>query len=431
MGCQRDRSPDSGVDPTVDGPRLSPELWYQLPSLLACLVSSAFFSGSETALFSLDELELERMRASSARARLAADLAQRPNRTLVTLLLANMVMNVLISVLITSICLTIWGPPGLGVAIPAATVLLVLFGEILPKTLGLRNGRRLATTAAPIVDGLARALGPVREGLERMASAVAGPPRSASLPREELATLLDVAREEGAVTPFERDVLGGILDLATETAGRLMTPRVEVTALSLDATPKEARDRFEESGHSRILVYEDSADQVAGILLLKDLLTHPEATTVRELLREANFVPETLPAPALFREFQRARTHIAVVVGEHGGMEGIVTLEDLLEEIVGDIRDESDSLGIGVEQMLDGSWRTDAAIELDELADVVGIDLSAQTDAVTLSGLLQEELGRVPRAGDRWSGGGLDLRVLTAGPTRAWLVHIRHDAEVS
>lgn len=397
--------------------------------LLLLLVASAFFSGSETALFSLRETELEEMsRSGSPRARRAVELVRRPYRTLVTLLLANMVVNVIVSVLITGVCLRAFGQAGLGVAIPGATLLLVLFGEIVPKSVGLRQGRPFAELGASLIHGLSVVLGPVRRALEHLAAGASGEPQRPPLDREELATLVEVAQEEGELTPFEARVLKRILLFATVTSGRFMTPRVDMVAVDVASTAEEVAAVFDGSGRSRVVVVEGDRDHVVGVLLLKDFLTHPGDRTVlrvSELMRRPLFVPESLPAPSLFRQFQAHRLHIAVVVGEHGGVEGVVTLEDLLEEIVGDIHDEADEPEMELEQLADGTWRADAAMELDDLGEALGAQLDRGQDAVTLSGLLEERLGRIPRAGDRVVAGPFEFRVLSALPTRPRIVQIR------
>ncbi len=422
------------ADRTPSATPLPTELLVPLVSLVGLLLASAFFSGSETALFSLREVDLDEMqRSRTARERRAASLARNPNRTLVALLVANMAVNVLISVLMTSIALSLLGPDGLAVAIPVATVVLVVFGEILPKTLGLRNGRRVATLAAPMVSLLAVLLYPVRRGLEALASVVSGSAPIPPLSRDELGTLVSVARDEGAVTGFEGRVLRRILRFATITVGRCLTPRVEMVGVPHDCERATALQTFETSGHSRIVVYEDSIDHVVGMLLLKDVLTrtsdHKAAEwNVADVMREPYFVPESMLASKLFKQFQLRFTHAAVVVGEHGGVEGLVTLEDLLEEIIGDIRDETDEPETELELMPDGSWRVDAGVDLQDLAESIGVELEPEGDAVTLSGMLEERLGRIPRAGDTWNSEQLDVQVLTAKPTRPLLVRIsRHE----
>jgi CBS domain containing-hemolysin-like protein len=402
--------------------------------LIGLLCLSAFFSGSETALFALSDLELRELERGSRTQRRAVELARRPERTLVTVLLANMVVNVLISVLVTSISLRAFGATGLAVAIPVATILLLLFGEIIPKSLGLRRRRGLAGIVAAPISLLAVLLGPIQIGLERLARFVVGAARPAPLTREELPTLVSIAAEEGQVSPFESRVMRRVFRFAETPLVRCLTPRVEMVGLPAAATITEALEVFERSGRSRIPVWESGPDEIVGVLLLKDVLTREsgrDGDPVFPLLREALHVPETLGAAVLFRRFQRERVHIAIVVGEHGGVEGIVTMEDLLEELIGDIRDESDEVPASLEPLEDGSWRGSSSLELVDVSDALGIELSELEESVTLSGVLHQELGRVPVRGDEVDWKGWRIRVLTASPTRARLVRLAPVAEAN
>jgi putative hemolysin len=412
--------------PPLGDPSLS--LFLELSIIAVLLALSAWFSGSETALLSLGDVDLDDMeRHGSTAARQAAALARRPYRILATLLLGNMAVNIVISVRATALFVDAFGTAGLGIAIPAVTVGLLILGDIVPKSLGLRHSRRLAELAAPAVGALAWALGPVRAGLERLAHAASGPARPAPLDRDELATLVDVAREEGALSPFDARVLGGILRFTEISVGRAMTPRVDLFAIAAGAEPAEIPLAFERSGRSRLPVYDGDLDHIVGILLLKDYLTFEgdrSALGPRHLMREPYFVPETTRADRLFREFQARRIHIAVVVGEHGGVEGIVTLEDLIEELIGDFHDEADEPRVELERLREGVWRVDARIELDDLSEAIGGSLDQGEGAVTLAGLLGELLGRVPRAGDAARSGGFEFRVLKAVPTRPLVVRV-------
>ncbi|NNK62554.1 MAG: HlyC/CorC family transporter [Gemmatimonadetes bacterium] len=393
---------------------------------LLCL--SAFFSGSETALFALSDLELRELEKGSRAQRQAVDLARRPGKTLVTVLLANMIVNVLLSVTITSISLRTWGPSGIAVAIPVATVLLLLFGEIIPKSLGLRRRRSFAGFAALPLSMLATVLGPVRVGLEKMAQLVVGGAPPAALKREELPTLVSIAAEEGQVSPFESRVMRRVFRFADTPLARCLTPRVDMVALPADACVADALAEFERSGRSRVPVFQGGPDEIVGVVLQKDLLTRDVGAPDDPLLpwlRDVPHVPDTVTAAALFRRFQRERIHLAIVVDEHGGVEGLVTMEDLLEELIGDIRDESDEVPASLERLEDGSWRGPASLELTDVAEY--LELPGESDleeSVTLSGVLHAELGRVPLRGDEVEWRGWTVRVLTASPTRARLVRL-------
>lgn len=395
--------------------------------LVALLIASGFFSGSETALFALTDVELGEMAEGNARERRAVELVRRPERTLATILLSNMILNVVISVLATTVALRIFGSAGIAIAIPVATILLLLFGEIVPKSVGLRQSRPIARLAAPILGILTRVLGPIAGLLESMAAAVAGPPVQSSLDREELGTLVRVAHREGDLTRFEARVLGRVLPFEETPIERCMTPRVDVVRVARDATATEARAAFHLSGRSRLPVFEQDSENVVGVLLLKDLLTREDDAedSIESLVREVRFEPASLGAGELFRRFQRDRSHLAIVVGEHGGVEGLVTLEDLLEELIGDVRDESDELPREFERLEDGSYRGDGRLELEEVALALGIDADLEDDeAVTVAGLLQRELGRVPLPGDEIEWCGWRVQVRTATPNRVGLVHL-------
>jgi CBS domain containing-hemolysin-like protein len=395
--------------------------------LLGLLGLSAFFSGSETALFALSDLELSKLEKGSRAQRQAVDLARHPGRTLVTVLLANMIVNVILSVLITSIALRAYGPSGLALAIPVATIVLLLFGEIVPKSLGLRRRRPLAEFSAIPLSILARLLGPVRVALERLAHLVVGSARPQPLSREELPTLVALAEEEGQVSLFESRVMRRVMRFAETPIARCFTPRVEMVALPSSVTVAEALEAFDRSGRSRIPLYEASPDQIVGVLLQKDLLTRDTGSPedpARSWMRPVAHVPESVTADELFRRFQRDRVHLAIVVEERGGVEGVVTMEDLLEELVGDIRDESDEGPAGLERLEDGSWRGSASLEISDVAEYLGLPDAEAGESVTLSGVLQAELGRVPVSGDEISWRGWRVRVLTASPTRARLVRL-------
>jgi len=395
--------------------------------MVALLGLSAFFSGSETAIFALQEVELEEMEQQGGRAAQAASLARRPYRTLVTLLLSNMITNVVFATVATATLVRAMGVTGVGVAIPSVTVVLLLFGEIVPKTLGLRARQRLAPLAAPVVDLLSALLGPLRRILETLAAWTSGPTERVRLDRAELETLMELGRQEGVFTALEARMLSRVLRLGDTPVERSVRPRVFVVGIPCDASWEEAVSTFESSGRSRLPVYEDTLDHIVGVLYLKDLLTTPHTETtpaITEVMRKPYFVPKSKAADELFAEFQRRRVHIAVVVGEHGGMEGIVTLEDLLEELIGEITDESDVPEFEIEDVGDGVWRVHAGVELEDLDEVIVSHLAEGRDVVTLAGLLEEELSRVPRVGDQLELDGFLFQVLTARRNRPGLVKI-------
>jgi putative hemolysin len=404
--------------------------------LLALLGASAFFSGSETALFALKDAELDEFAQDDRRRRRqVVELVDHPQPTLVTLLFGNMLVNVGISVLATSVSLRLFGDRGLVIAIPAATLLLLLFGEIVPKSAGLRRRRLVAEWAAPTLGLLVWILRPVHGILVAAIEWSIGTPSNRPLQVEELPTAVSLAAEEGELTAFEAKVFTRMLGFAPTPIGRCMTPRVDMVTASSSARREELLATFEKSGRSRLPVTGEGLDDVVGVLYLKDVVARrtDEDFTAAQLMREALFEPEALPAGELMRRFQERQVHLAIVVGEHGGVEGMVTMEDLLEELVGEIRDEADDEERVLESVAEGIWRGDAGLELDGVRETLGdvADFDYDGDAVTLSGFLEEELGRVPQAGDVVHHGRWRLRVLSASPNRPRLVQIRWADEES
>lgn len=399
-------------------------------TLLVLLGLSGFFSGSETALFALSDSDLDRMaRSKQLRRRRAVELVRSPESTLVTILFANMVVNVGISVLTTSVALRMLGPRGLAVAIPVTSVLLLLFGEIVPKSAGLRRRREFAQVASNPLWLLRLVLGPLQTALVRTVEWLVGRPSNLPLQADEIPTAIELAEEEGQITPFEGRVFQRTLGFAQMPVGRCLTPRVDMVTVGEGARREEILRIFEESGRSRLPVTGEDVEDVRGILLLKDVLTRrpDEDFAAGEIMREAIFEPETLSAGELFRRFQARRLHLAIIVGEHGGVEGVVTLEDLLEELVGEIHDEADEEPLELEEIDVGVWWGDAGLEVDEVADRLRehADFPEHDEAVTISGILQDELGRVPSVGDEVEWGPWRLRVLTAAPNRARQIEIR------
>lgn len=397
-------------------------MWISLVVLLVLLMGSAFCSASETALFSLNMHQREDLRSGGGRAALVLRHIERPHRTLATLLLANMVLNVVISVIITGLALEALGETGLPVAIATSTMLLLLFGEIVPKTFALRRGVGLSPLVAPGVEFLAVTLTPIRILVERLTAAVVPKPHADSLDSDQLSTLLQESRAAGEITPFEAIVLQRALDFGGLQVDRILTPRVEMVGVEAGASLGQAAEICRSSGRNRIVVYEEDLDHVVGVLLLKDLLGRRaefENATVRELMREAIYVPANVPASVVFAQFQSTRMHLAVVVDEHGGTEGVVSLEDVLEALVGDIRDESDAPAEILRTDSAGNWRVDARMDLEEFEEATGLEFDTVGDENTFSGLLERLLGRVPRAGDSVESGDATIEVLSARPTRA------------
>jgi len=260
--------------------------------------------------------------------------------------------------------------------------------------------------------------------LRRGATARYTPPHP---PLQEIEKILsDEARGGGAGAP-PPELVHGLFSFAERTAKEIMVPRTRVVGVPIDAKPQEVIDLLAEEGHTRMPVYEDDLDHIRGVLHAKDvipLMAHPELVVLQDIVRPALFVPWTKPVGELLREMQQKRSLLAMVVDEYGGFSGIVTLEDILEEIVGEIRDEHDREGPAPQFGPDGTALVRAEIRLEDLNESLGTDLPNQGDFETLSGLLNSAAGAIPQTGDRFYIGGLELTVVQRDDRRVRLVRV-------
>lgn len=297
----------------------------------------------------------------------------------------------------------------LGLVLFALGLALVLLGELVPRAIAERFPRPIAQAAVWPIQVVAWLLYPfVRflSGLHDALTSWTGTGRPGGLPyvtEEEIRTLVDAGEERGAIEAEERQMIDSILDLDKTLVREVMVPRTDITALEADTPLSQAVETVLRSGHSRLPVYEGTMDRIVGLLYAKDLLEPlRDGRTdrpLRELLRPAYFVPETKYVDDLLNELRRQRTHMAIVVDEYGGTAGLVTIEDLLEEIVGEIQDEYDSEEPLIQDLGNGEFLCDARLSVDDAAEIVGLELP-EGDFDTLGGFVYARLGSIPRVGD-------------------------------
>jgi len=314
-----------------------------------------------------------------------------------------------------------------GLALVIVTVILalftIIFAELVPKTLALANTERVAIALSLPIDFLARALGPLIKLLTGVTAAItklfgANVSNEAQITAEELRLIVERGGEQGVLEAEEEQMINSIIELGERRLHEVMVPRIAIVALAASATLEEAIDKVVEEGHSRIPVYEESIDEVVGILYAKDLLPFLKAGSeprppVRSLLRPPVFVPESMTIDDLLHEFQRRKVHIAIVLDEYGGTAGLVTIEDLLEEIVGEIQDEYDTEEPMVVRLSEDEARVDGRADVDDLADLFDLDLGLEDadEYDTVGGLIYHRIGGVPSPGDQVDVDGLTLTV--------------------
>jgi CBS domain containing-hemolysin-like protein len=372
----------------------------------------------------IEEMEREGLRGAST---LAAVIADRPRHTNLLLLL-RIACELGATTLVTLVVIDWLGAGWTAVGFTVAVMVLVTYVlvGVGPRTLGRQHPYRVALAAAGLVRALARLLGPLASLLILIGNAITpgrGFREGPFATEVELRELVDLAEQRGVVEHGERNMIHSVFELGDTIAREVMVPRTEVVWIERGKSVRQALALALRSGFSRIPVIGDNVDDVVGIAYLKDLAARaqdPQArnTKVEELMRPPTFVPESKPVDELLREMQARRTHIAVVIDEYGGTAGLVTIEDILEEIVGEIADEYDTERPPVEWVDDNTARVTARMAVEDLGDTFGTEVPDLGDVETVGGLLARELGRVPIPGASVTVAGLTLTAESVGGRR-------------
>jgi len=392
----------------------------QIVLLIMLIFASAFVSGSEVAYFSLTPSDIEELEHSkSKRASTAVKLLSRPEKLLSSILVTNNIINIALIILAAFISARLFdlsNNPILSfiIEVVAITFLLLLFCEVMPKVYASRNQLSFALIMAPTLALVSRIVSPLASALSFSSFFVKkrSRPRDSSMDISDLSTALELTSSE---IKDDRELLKGVVRFGNISVSAVMCPRIDVTALDINRGFSYVMAEVTESGFSRIPVYSGSFDNVKGILFVKDLLPHlgkPDTFRWQTLIRPPYMIPETKKISELLKEFQEKKIHMAIVVDEYGGTSGIVTLEDVLEEIVGDITDETDEEMPLYRETGEGKWIFDGKILLNDFYRITGTDdehfSEIRGDSETLAGLLLELLKEIPLRG----------RVITAGGFR-------------
>ncbi len=400
----------------------------ELIGLGLLLLCSALLTGAEAAFFSLGRARLKELAHEEGKEPgPLAPLLKQPHELLVTLLVGITLVNIGASALAASVAGKLLGSSGLAVAIGAMIFLLTVFGEVLPMTLAVEHPRRFSAWVSRPVGWLSALLAPIRVGLGGLATLtlrLVGSERRPGEPEiseEELRTLVDVGAREGVVDRTEREMIHKVFELEDTLVRTVMVPRPDMFCLDVRTPPAELLDRLREQLHSRVPVFEESIDQIIGVLYTKELLPYlhglPPDFDLRARLHPPYFVPESKRADALLREFQAKKIHLAIVVDEYGGTAGLVTLEDLLEELVGEIRDEFDEEERLIQKIDPRTFRVSGKLPIDELNAAAGLKI-ANESFDTVGGWVLDLFGRVPHKGEKKDADGVSVAVEKVQRTR-------------
>jgi len=370
---------------------------------IICIALSAFFSSSEVALIGITRAKVRTLvnegRPGSAA---LARLKESPEHLLITLLIGNNIVNVAAAALATSIAIQWFGDVGVGIATGVVVIVLLVFGEIGPKIYAARAPESFPLMIAPVVHFLSRIFAPVIRLVERVSPSL-GLGRDTAEPsvtEEEIKEWIDVGKEEGTIEQDEQEMLYSVLEFGDTPAREIMTPRVDVILMEDTISFDDAIRIFNETGFSRIPVYHDQIDNITGILNVKDvfaaMVSRRKNATISEVMYDPLFVPETKKIDDLLKELQVHRVQMAVVIDEYSSFVGIVTVEDILEELVGDIMDEYDKEDPDVQEIAPGVFVVDAQMWIDDANERMAISLPEDESYETIGGLLIDRLGHLP-----------------------------------
>ncbi len=367
--------------------------------LLVLLFLSAFFSSAETALFSISRTRARHIAKEPGRANhLIRKLKEDPHKLLSTILIGNNVVNVAASAIATTLALKTFPSYALGLATGVMTFLILVFGEVFPKSVATRNNILIARLTIFPIYWLSLFFSPIIWILNFIPKLTGKIKHTPTVTEQELMTFVEVVEEEGEIKEEERELIHNIFELDDTKASEIMTPRGDMFVIDIDQ-PIDLKS-IAESGFTRIPVIEGDVDHIVGILNIKDIFMHQATSTeqidVRMVMRPPYFVPENKKLDKLLQQFKKRKNHIAIIVDEHGGVSGLITLEDALEELVGDIRDETDKEEPYIVKVNPEEWVVLGKSDIEEVNEVIGMDILDSNEYDTFSGFILDRIGRIP-----------------------------------
>ena len=392
--------------------------------LMAVLVAfSAYFSATETAFSSLNRTRLRVLaEKGDKRAALACSLSEQYDKMLTSILIGNNIVNIALSSLCTLLFIHLLGDGGATVATAVTTVVVLVFGEVTPKSLAKESPERFAMFSAPFLRVVMWVLSPFAWLFSQLKKLVGRVVRSGGerpMTQEELLMLVDEVQQEGGLDKDEHELLRSAIEFTDRDAEDILTHRVDLEAVPADASPEEVARVFGESRFSRLLVYGTDIDDIVGVIHQSDFYADglQGGKPLSALMTPPLFVPKSIRISVLLRLLQRKKAHIAVVTDGYGGTLGIVTMEDILEELVGEIWDEHDEVVEDIRREGAGVWTVSGGADLYRLLDRLGLD-GRQVESASVTGWVMGRLGRVPEPGDTFTEGPWRITVTAADERR-------------
>lgn len=412
---------------------MNPENIRNIIALAVLILMSGYFSATETAFLSCNKTRLRTMaEKGNKRAALVNRLNENYDRLLSTILIGNNIVNLTAASIGTVLFVRLYGDIGATVSTAVLTVLVLIFGEITPKNVAKDCPEKLAMFSAPIIRVLIWIFTPLNFlfGLwKKLVSKVLHLESDSRMSQEELLMLVEEVREGGTIDSEEGDLLKNAIEFNDMRAEDILTHRVDLEAVDIESTKEEIAEVFTQSKFARLPVYEDSIDNIIGILNMKDFYdgTGITAKSIRDIMTKPLFVLKSEKIDELLKLLQETKSQMAVILDEYGGTLGIVTLEDILEELVGEIWDEHDEVTEEYIPIGENRWRVDCSVNLDDFCDFFGIETDSTT--ISLGGWVMEQLGKVPEAGDSFEFDCLSVSVVETDGQRVTFIDVEKKPE--
>jgi len=402
-------------------------MFQQLVFLVILIAFSAFFSAIETAFYSVDRFKVERfLKKKVPNAVELKEVKDHRSKFLSTILVLNNVVNIAAASISTTIVLGIF-PGDLGIAVSTflMTFLILIFGEISPKKFASKHAAPIALFFSPVVLLLMKVLSPITLVLEKITGGISGSMDGEKLTEEEVRMIVSLGLKEGAIDKDEKEMIHNVFRLDDVSVEEIMTPKVDMIALEKNKKLNQLKKFLKDNPYSKIPVYDETIDNVVGIFNVRKVMGYLGKkldVRVSELMEEALFVPKSKKIGDLLREFQEKKVHIAIVVGEYGGVQGVVTLEDVLEELVGEIEEKKDD-EYEMKVVDNENLFVEGGKELSVVNEEMSIDLKSK-NFKTVAGFIIEKIDRIPKTGEKFSFNGVKFEILSATKTKIEMVKI-------
>lgn len=403
--------------------------------MLICIILSAYFSATETAFLSMNKTRVKALaEKGSKKAKLALKLSENYDKLISTILIGNNIVNITLASLGTVIFVSLLGDVGATVSTAVITVTVLIFGEISPKSIAKDCPEKFALFSSPIINVLIILFTPLNflfSQWKKLISKMFRVENDSKMSQEELLMLVNEVQQDGSIDENESELLKNVIGFGDLKAQDILTPRVDLEAVSIKATNEEIARHFTDSRFSRLLVYEDTIDKVVGVIHQKDFYCGTGMTDkpLEKIMTPPMFVPNAERLDSLLQALQANKSHIAVVIDEYGGTLGIITMEDILEELVGDIWDEHDEVEIPIREIKENTYSVDGSVSVDDFCEQ--FEIENDSDSVSLSGWIMERLERIPEEGDTLSYENLEITVTKTDGRRVESVQVSvHEKEL-